>query len=314
VGDYTKLPNDEAQAILALYGLGSPIRLRALSLGISNSNYDVETPEGRFLLKVSNDKNRDQVSKEMSILALLKKKAFPFSLVPIKTADGEELYNYGRYFGVLFPFVEGIPPGPSDFTCREIGKGIASLHNLKWTPSELATVRQQEDVGFPPAALLSFVKSSGCPLDFREEFHACFPDSLHGFLKEELDKGIVHGDLYYDNTLFSHNTLAVMLDFEQAGVGEMLLDLGICISGTCLEKGRIINPLIDSLISGYEEVRPLPPNERSWLREAILLGLFSIALWRIKRFKEGNLNPMMADSYKDLLARAKTFRVTGGQS
>jgi homoserine kinase type II len=94
------------------------------------------------------------------------------------------------------------------------------------------------------------------------------------------------------------------LDFEQAGIGEYILDLGISISGTCLEKGRIIPPLVDSYLAGYENVRPLKDKEKKFLDEAILLGLMSIALWRIKRFKEGNLNPLMADSYRDLLNRA----------
>ncbi len=37
-------------------------------------------------------------------------------------------------------------------------------------------------------------------------------------------------------------------------------------------------------------------------------ALFSIALWRIKRFTEGGLNPVLKDSYKDLLNKAIAYK------
>jgi homoserine kinase type II len=88
-----------------------------------------------------------------------------------------------------------------------------------------------------------------------------------------------------------------------------LLDLGISLSGTCLEKGRIITPLVNSYLQGYEAVRPLTTVEKKFLDEAIILGLMSISLWRIKRFKERNLNPLMENSYRDLIVRARNYHL-----
>jgi hypothetical protein len=46
-------------------------------------------------------------------------------------------------------------------------------------------------------------------------------------------------------------------------------------------------------------------NELMFLHDHILLGFFSIALWRIKRFKEGNLDRKKEFSYQELLKRCE---------
>lgn len=309
MGSYTKITLQQANSILALYGKTEAIELIALSLGISNSNYKVLTVDNAWLLKISNDKGLEQLRKEQEILRYLKELNYPYSLCPEQTIEGENVYIFEETFGVLFPFIEGIPPGPSDFTCKEIGAGLAKLHALKHSQS-VHQLRQHEEVGFGAPEILNFLQHPTCPKDFKEFFTQVFADELPKFVSTPFEKGIIHGDLYYDNTLFHHDHLCVVLDFEQAGFGEYILDLGICISGTCLEKGRVIQPLIDSLLAGYESIRPLPQIEKQYINHAIMLGLFSIALWRIKRFTVGNLNPLMSDSYRELLMRALSFKQT----
>lgn len=304
MASYTQITLDEAQEILKLYGRTNVKKCTPLSLGISNSNYRVDLEGEVVLLKISNDKNQAQLADEQAILVYLKERNYPYSLKPFPTLKGGFIYNFDQYFGVLYPFVEGIPPGPSDYTCQEVGRAIAELHTIKHDSQMLKTLRSHEAVGFGPKEILEYIQTPGCPADFKAGFETLFPDSLKGFMDANFETGIIHGDLYYDNTLFDHNKISTVLDFEQAGLGEYLLDLGISISGTCLEKGRVITPLVNSYLVGYESVRALPVTEKKFLDQAIILGLLSISLWRIKRFKERNLNPLMENSYQDLLVRA----------
>jgi len=307
MASYTQISLEDAECILKLYNRSGVKSCTPLSLGISNSNYRVELENKEFvLLKISNDKNQAQLKDEQDILVYLNDCSYPYSLKPYPLKDGQFIYTYGQYFGVLFPFVQGIPPGPSDFTCSEVGRAIASLHTLKHDEKKISKLRSHEAVGYGAEEICDYVKSKNCPEDFKAMFHKLFPDELQTYLNasKTLERGIIHGDLYYDNTLFDHNKISTVLDFEQAGRGEYLLDLGISISGTCLEKGRVITPLVNSYLSGYETIRPMPTQEKSLLDQAIMLGLFSISLWRIKRFKERNLNPLMENSYQDLLVRA----------
>lgn len=307
MASYTQIEIHEAQEILKLYALGEIQKITPLSLGISNSNYKVELQDSKILLKISNDKNKNQLEDEQSILLYLNQIGFQYSLKPYHTTNGQLVYEYGKYFGVIYPFVEGIPPGPSDMTCKEVGMALAKLHTLRHDKIIMGTLRRHEEVGFGAKEIFDYTNTSKCPEDFKNAFKQFFPDALKAFIEAPFEKGIIHGDLYYDNTLFDHNHLSTVLDFEQAGVGEYILDLGISISGTCLEKGRIILPLVNSYLEGYESVRPLKALEKKHLNDAIILGLMSISLWRIKRFKEGNLNPLMADSYRDLINKAQHY-------
>ncbi len=308
MASYTQITLEEAKNILSLYGLKDIVRLTPLSLGISNSNYRVELKDQTVLLKISNDKNAEELREEQKVLQLIKEYQYPFSLKPFITTKDESVYEHGPYYGVLFPFIEGIPPGPSDYTCHEVGRALATLHALNIPSSALHKIRRHEKVGFGAKEIFEYCKKPKCPQDFKEAFAEFFPDRLQAFLDSPFDTGIIHGDLYYDNTLFDQNKLSVVLDFEQAGIGEYILDIGISISGTCLEKGRIIMPLVKSFLEGYESKRTLPAIEKKYINDAIILGLLSISLWRIKRFKEGNLNPLMQDSYRDLILKAKIFK------
>ena len=304
MANYTEITLEEAQEILKFYGDKIVKKCTPLSLGISNSNYRVDLENEVVLLKISNDKNHAQLADEQAILVYLKENNYPYSLKPFPLSNGEFTYNFGYYFGVLFPLVEGITPGPSDFTCLEVGRVLAELHTLKHDVKALSKLRPHEAVGFGPKEILEYTQTPECPPDFKSTFETLYGDRLNGFMNANFETGIIHGDLYYDNTLFDCNKISTVLDFEQAGIGEYILDLGISISGTCLEKGRIITPLVNSYLVGYESVRALTQNEKKFLDQAITLGLLSISLWRIRRFFDGDLNPLMKDSYQDLLVRA----------
>ena len=307
MGDYTKLSEGQVQQIFDLYESEEVIEFKALSLGISNSNYAISTSNNKYLLKVSNDKSIDELKEEMDILSFLSEQNYGLSIVPYATKEGELVYEVGKLHGVLFPFVEGIPPGPNDATCFEIGQALAKLHSIHVSSNKF---RSCEKLSYPASVIDKYVHDPKCPEDFKSCYEDLIGDRAKLYLKENFHQGICHGDLYYDNTLFDHNHITAVLDFEQSGFGDTIFDLGISISGCCLEKGRISLDLINSYIEGYETLRLLPDNEKEFLHEAIIFGLLSISLWRIKRFKDGNLNPLMADSYKQLIYRAEIFKQT----
>jgi homoserine kinase type II len=307
MGTFTKLTTQCADEILALYGLGPLKLLKPLGLGISNSNYKAILEDESVLLKVSDDKGEAELRGEQEILSYLKQRGYPYSICPLSLKGQDEtIYHYKGNVGVIFEFVPGIPPGPSDETCYEIGRALALLHKIEKNEGYFK-LRPHEEVGFGAPAVVQYTKKDTCPEDFKKAFSRIFSDGLNHYRSMDFEQGLIHGDLYYDNTLFHNNHLNCVLDFEQAGRGPLILDLGICISGTCLEKGTINLKLINSLLEGYEQIRPLPEQEKQMLNQSILLALFSIALWRIKRFKEGDLDPSKEDNYRELLQRAINF-------
>ncbi|HCZ49447.1 MAG TPA: homoserine kinase, partial [Gammaproteobacteria bacterium] len=90
-----------------------------------------------------------------------------------------------------------------------------------------------------------------------------------------LPAGIIHADLFRDNTLFLENRLTGLIDFYLACQGDLLYDLAICVNDWCIEKnGRLDTTLCRSLIGAYHHTRPLTAAEKThWpqmLRRAAL--------------------------------------------
>ncbi|MFZ4712529.1 MAG: phosphotransferase enzyme family protein [Bacteriovoracaceae bacterium] len=308
MASYTAITQKEAEQILSLYGNYQIMELTPLSLGISNSNYQVLLKDHPpLVLKISNDKNTDDLREEQKILNYLSQHHFPHSLVPYLTKKGDLIYEMGSFYGVIYPFISGHIPSISSDICFKIGKSLASLHSLNLQPGASSYVRSFETVGFGAKQIKNYLLQKDCPSDFKAIFEQIFPDQLNKYLKADLPQGLIHGDLYYDNTLFDEQGLKMILDFEQGGMGPYLFDLGVSISGTCLLEGKVHTPYVEAYMKGYSSGRNLDAAEAPHFEEAILLGLYSIALWRIKRFNEKQLAPSKKDNYKELILRAQDY-------
>lgn len=306
MASYTQITLSEAQEILELYGITGIKELIPLNFGISNSNYQVILEsQDKIILKISNDKNPYELAEEQKILQYLKQNGYSYSLSPYLTNDGRSVYSWDKYFGVIYPFVTGDIPEISIESIQSIGKAMAQMHQISIDNGGYQNLRNHTEVGFGLQQIHDFAHSSKCPKEFSSAFELVFPESIfQEIVKEELPSGIIHGDLYYDNTLFLNGELSAVLDFEQSGIGDFLFDIGISISGSCLTKGDIDLELVNHFTEGYELIRPLQEVEKKMLYYSIIAGLFSISLWRIKRFIEKNLDSTKTENYKELIHRA----------
>jgi homoserine kinase type II len=165
-------------------------------------------------------------------------------------------------------------------------------------------------VGYGGIGIYEYTMSASAPKDFVDAFNEIFPDRLQNIPYDVFPVGIIHGDLYFDNSLFNDGKLVTLIDFEQAGRGRYILDLGIALSGSCLNQQQdSLDPLlIESFLEGYQSKRQLLAIEKAYLDTAILVGFFSIALWRIKRFYEGNLDESKKFNYRQLIERARNYQ------
>jgi len=309
---YTNISLSEANIILDLYDLSRVKILTPIGHGISNSNYiALLENDQEIILKISNDKNDRQLLAEQYILLNLEHLGFHFSPVPILTRLRSPVYISPPWHGVLFPRFQGIVPLINDEVCQKIGSALAQLH-LSTKPEKLHSLpyplRNANEVSYFPQDLVEFSHNKLCPEDFKNSIRKHLPEAALAFylsLEQQLPHAILHGDLYYDNTLFHDGNLKGMLDFEQAGLGPCLFDIGVSISGTCLQNQKIHPPFVQSFLLGYQQVRKLTTTEIELLPLAVLCGFFSISLWRIHRFYLGNLSSARKMSYQELLHMAE---------
>lgn len=307
MASYTKINFEEAEEILNLYDISGIETLMPMGHGISNSNYRVETKNGNeLILKISNDKSYQKLLEEQKILQILSDKGFPYSLCPYLTKAGEPVYQYNDLRGVLYPFVKGSIPKPTEKNIEVQAKALAELHNLNLENQ----FRPIAELNYSPRNIQSFIDRDDCPETFKEYFNKLIePEKFDFFIKDRLPHGLIHGDFYFDNCLFNKkDELAAMLDFEQAGWGEYVLDLGISISGSCLKGSKIDLKLLEAYKRGYFSVRSMSEEEMKLIDFSVILGLFSIALWRIYRFNINKIDASKIDNYIELLKIAEQFK------
>lgn len=313
MGVYSEVDLTEINEILSHYELGHAVDYQATIAGISNSNYRVNLNTGQsVLLKVSNDKTVEQLVNEQNILLKLKKYNYPFSLNPFETIQGKPIYQHNGLHGVVFPFIDGLPPVIDSKTIKQIGMALGKLHSLEIHKEDLDTIRPHDLVGYGGMNVYDYAYSKDAAPMFKEYFEKLIPENLKDIPYELFPAGIIHGDLYFDNSLFNNGDLVTLIDFEQAGRGRFILDLGIAISGSCLNSDRsnIDQNLMKAFLAGYENERAMKVIEKDYLDLAIKIGFFSISLWRIKRFYDGNLDESKRDNYIELLKRAESFSAT----
>lgn len=303
MADYSKFKHSQIEEILNLYEIKDISSIYPQGHGISNSNYHIITIKHDYLLKISNDKSYEQLSEEIKILNYLNKLDFQYSVSPLKTKDNQYIFNYLDISGVLFPFIDAKVQDISKVSVSEIAKTLAKLHLLPIN-NEL---RKQNQIGEDFDSIKKFVNSSLCPKDFKDVFLEVFSNDKVSQINNCYDETIVHGDLYYDNCLFRNEELKVLIDFEQAGVGNSLLDIGISISGSCLRDNEIDQELVQVFLDSYQKIKKLTPTFLNSINSFIHLGLFSISLWRIHRFYLGSLNPEKKLSYQQLLTMSKNL-------
>jgi homoserine kinase type II len=187
---------------------------------------------------------------------------------------------------------------------------LGKLHRVSDQKKLPPFLRPHNQVGFGTEEIAQYVLSTQCPADFKQHFHKVFPQGIVELSGQDFPHGLIHGDFYFDNAIFRNGFLASMLDFEQSGIGPFIFDIGVSISGSCLKESKIFMPYVQNFIDGYHSERKLLEKELIHLNKFICLGLFSIALWRIKRFTEGILDPTKKDSYKELTTRALNFKTS----
>ncbi len=105
---------------------------------------------------------------------------------------------------------------------------------------------------------------------FEMRLHHPYVDWLRqkiGFLQSALDpameKGLIHGDLFWDNLVFDDDILAAVLDFEEACHYYKLYDIGMCAIGCCTRDARLSMARIASLVEGYQQACPLTHTEKN---------------------------------------------------
>jgi homoserine kinase type II len=262
-------------------GLPTVLSCPRMSLGFSNSNYRLETSKGFFLLRECTGRSRAGVEYELNVLDWLSLHNFPTSSV-IRFCGGERwISGPGGSLLVLLEWLDGSEPLPELVSVRAIARALGDLHQLP--PPSGGWWRRENPNGREAAARLVEVITPDDPAHFQfflEEF-----ERLRLRLGEPLPGGLIHGDVFTDNTLFRGGELVAILDFEDACEDVFLFDVAMTIHGFCFPAEDWRPDLARAFLDVYNERRALTVSERELLPTYLRWCPLAIMGWHLRQLR-----------------------------
>ena len=261
---YTELTLSEIQEFVSQYQLQA-IAYQPIQAGIENSNYFVSTANGQeFVLTIFEELNGQEANFLAPLLQHLQQAGVAVA-APLIANNGQSLLTIKEKAAQLAPRIQGQHPLQVNVAqAQVIGEQLAKLHlalkkyplkrsnahGAAWWQKEAAKARngmtQVEQL------ILDTVLND-------------FEETTEDF--DDLPKGLIHGDLFRDNTLFAGDELKAILDFSEAGKDYWLLDIAITINDFCSDWPNVTlnQELYQAFLTGYQKKRQLTEDEQEVL-------------------------------------------------
>ncbi len=298
----------EARTLADDYSFGEALGLRPLPEGYANTNYALETSSGTFLYRICRQKAPQEIAGELAVLELLESRGFKAAF-PIRRKDGGAVSSTPSGPVVLYQFIEGENPGLNPETASEVARALAQLHRIEAPP------------GFDRLNFVQLQDSQELASRFGGEVHG---GTVHGdrsilgrFLEqtallrellgdEQLPRGLVHADLFPDNTIFRDGKLAALIDFEECCVDSFLFDIGTAVNGFCFVDNRLEPELLSCFLRQYDAIRSLEENEKRLLPAAIRWGAHGQISWHLDLLS-ARPYPRSIERTRELLSRLEAL-------
>ena len=132
--------------------------------------------------------------------------------------DLAERTGYGLVLAACVPGTSVIPPEPEPERLRALGAAAARISSIELSPAPALPVRSRPIEGEDFAGLRREQGAS----DLLRAAEAAVAATQPG----DDRYGLVHGDLWYGNTLWDDGRLTAVLDWDCVGVGPAGIDLG----------------------------------------------------------------------------------------
>ena len=273
---YTSVTEAELSDWLRNYSVGRLVRLEPIKAGIENTNYFVDTSQGRYVLTLFERLPAAELPFYLELMAHLARHGIP---CPAPIADLSDRYLQALK-GKPAALVTRLPgksierPGVAE--CGELGMLLGRMHLAgRSYAGYLENPRGPRWWRIAARDVHPFLDQEKNELLRRElEFQSAqrFPD---------LPRGPVHADLFRDNALFERGRISGVIDFYFAGVDCLLYDVAVCANDWCLADpatdARLDPARARALLEGAASVRPFADLERrAW---TVMLRAAALRFW-----------------------------------
>ena len=264
---YTKVSAEEIDRFLTRFDVGTLVSAKGIAEGVENSNYLLETTQGRFILTLYG--KRVDPADLPFFISMLDHLAAHGCLVPPMIADrqGEKIQQLCGRCACLIVFLPGVSVShPSPAQARATGQALGDMHR----------------------ALVSFELERSNSLDhdgWRSLADQCGPaqldriapglsdtvarelDYLDEHWPHDLPRSVIHADLFPDNVLMLGDEVTGLIDFYFSCTDIRAYDLAVTHAAWCFadDGSEFHDPISRALIAGYVSGFALTDAERKAL-------------------------------------------------
>ncbi|MCA1951788.1 MAG: homoserine kinase [Hyphomicrobiales bacterium] len=254
---YTDISAEELVEFLKAYDLGPLLSFKGIAEGVENSNYLIETGGGRYILTLYEKRvKREEIPFFLGLMGHLADRGINCPL-PVKAHDGQALRVLAGRPAAIVTFLEGVSyRRPSVAHCGALGAALAGLHEAA-RGFGMSRANALSVAGWRPLAEAAGERAESIAPGLATAIRTELAD-LEVHWPRNLEKGIIHADLFPNNVLFVGDQLSGLIDFYFAAEDAFAYDLAICLNAWCFEpdfsfnltKGR-------AMIAGYRARRAL---------------------------------------------------------
>lgn len=273
---YTALSFEQIQDFVKGYGQTLQ-SVTPIQNGIENSNWFISCSDGsEWVITLFEELNFAQAAQLGSLLDGIAQHGLPVA-APLINQHGERLSILADKPIQLAPRLRGQHPmQPTTAQCQAMGQGLAQLHlamqSLDWHKHN---AHGQSWWQATAAALRPLMNADDQRL--LDQLFAQF--AMTQAQVGALPRGLIHGDLFRDNTLFEGEHLSGILDFSECCTDEYVLDIAITLNDFCSDWPDVglDDHKKNAFLQGYQQIRPLIDAEQTAL--PIYLAMAAGRFW-----------------------------------
>jgi homoserine kinase type II len=332
---YTQLHRQTIEAMVSVYpdvvagafdDHAGVADVAGIAQGSTNTTYRVTMRTGAvWYLRVNENKPEAAIAHERDVLAALSSLHLDVTtpLMARSVAGGAFFaidHDGARRWACLFPALPGRDLGVFEVTAAhgaQVGGFLARVHRglrgfrlRRRNPYDAAVV----------AGWLAELHRFESTATVAARLSTSMADARRR--RRRLPAGLVHGDLFVDNTKWEGSgddaQLVAVFDWEMAGRDHLALDLAIVLCAWAFQRRGDAMVFVDNvaaaIVDAYQRVRPLAPSERRGFFTELRLAALRFAASRLRDFETPRLAPHGERKYldyRDFLARLDLFEGHG---
>ena len=283
---YTKLTHTDIENILQNYDIGQLIEYQEIITGVENSNFLLKTDQTQAILTIFEQRTKNEdLPFFFNLMNHLAKKSFPCPQI-YNYKNNNLNFNFYLKSGVMkkgaiasFLIGKALDGNIAPIHCQKLGQKLANLHI---TTQDFTEKRNNHfDLIGIETLYQALNKENLIPDEIIQIINKIFI-KLKNNNFSNLEKGIIHGDLFPDNVFFIGNNITGIIDFYFAAYDYYIFDLAICINAWCFDQNKEFYPkLFTELFTGYNSIRPINNLELLAIKDFCLLAAIRFYLTRL---------------------------------